>query len=223
MQILIDIPDSYEAEEGTAFDAVHAALEHFYIPATMRQLATPSTNSEPPIDLDVAVAQAIINVAASLSTDELDDWYEERVGYRPSADDPSLVGDPEHAYLIAELMCLHAHGPKGPYVELCRLLADLRNDASPDQGDTSARYVFPAPRNLLKRLTAVGAGKQLEKDYKTAFARVCYPFFELSKEQYAEISQMAGNSDVLLLDDTIQVTFAVSANQYRLMPLWNPL
>lgn len=223
MQILIDIPDSFQAEEGSAFDAVHAALEHFNIPSTMRQLAVASSADTPPVDLDVAVAQAIIDVASSMSTDELDDWYDERVGYRPSADDPALVGDPEHAYLIAELMCLHAHGPKGPYVELCRLLADLRNGVSPAQGDASPRYVFPPPRNLLKRLTPVAPGKQLEMDYKAAFARVCYPFFELSKEQYVEISQMAGNSDVLLLDDTIQVTFAVSANQYRLMPLWNPL
>lgn len=58
----------------------------------------------------------------NLSTDQLDDWYEEHVGYRLSQDDPSLIGCPEHLYAVAEMMCLHACGEGEIYAELLELI-----------------------------------------------------------------------------------------------------
>lgn len=38
MKILIEIDDSYEPEEGDAFEAVACALNHFYIPSVMTEV-----------------------------------------------------------------------------------------------------------------------------------------------------------------------------------------
>lgn len=78
-------------------------------------------------DGNEAKAATCIQKASAMSTDELDDWYEEHVGYRLSEEDPSLVGSPEHAYQVAEMMCLHAYGAEGPYDNLCAQLEQLRS------------------------------------------------------------------------------------------------
>ncbi len=71
---------------------------------------------------DVLTAEYFLAKVESLSTDQLDDWYEEHVGYRLSEDDPSLIGMPEHGFAIAEMMCLHACGEGEVYSELLQLI-----------------------------------------------------------------------------------------------------
>lgn len=73
---------------------------------------------------DAVIQQAshYLKAAADMSTDQLDDWYEQRVGYRISQDDPSLIGKPEHGYAIAEMMCLHEHGEGEIYLALRGLI-----------------------------------------------------------------------------------------------------
>lgn len=164
------------------------------------------------------VAAGYLQQAMSMSTDELDDWYEQHVGYRPSQDDPALVGNPEHAYLIAETMCLRAHGPKGSYGKLCVMLEQLRTGATDGRHD---KY-FPAPMGLIKRLSQL-PGETLESDFTKAVRRLTYPYFELSKSQYEQVKALAGTSDVLLFDGTIQVTFGEASGKYGLMPLSQPL
>ncbi len=66
-------------------------------------------------------AASFLAAVENLSTDQLDDWYEEHIGYRLSQDDPSLIGTPEHGYAIAEMMCLHACGEGEVYAELLQL------------------------------------------------------------------------------------------------------
>ena len=36
VKLIIEIPDDYKPEDGSAFDAVVSALEHFEIPATIQ-------------------------------------------------------------------------------------------------------------------------------------------------------------------------------------------
>lgn len=225
MKILIEIPDTFVPEEGDAFDAVHAALEFFEIPSAMKVLPESETEvaatietSDPPDVGNELEAAAFIRKASAMSTDDLDDWYEAHVGYRPSVDDPSLVGNPEHAYLIAETMCLHAHGPKGTYGDLCVMLEHLRTGSSDGRTD---KY-FPAPSGLLKRLSAL-PGKSLGHDFTKAARRLTYPYFELSKEQYVAVMALAGQSDVLLFDGVTQVTFGASGGKFGLMPLHDPI
>lgn len=126
MNILIVVPDNYAPEDGTAFDAVQSALEHFNIPSTMRQVSDTVALQAAVEDPDVTVAEALLKKVSNMSTDELDAWYVNNVGYSPSGEDPALVGNPEHVYLVAEMMCLHTHGAEGPYVELCRILSERR-------------------------------------------------------------------------------------------------
>ncbi len=64
-----------------------------------------------------------IRIVSAMSTDELDDWYQEHVGYRLSEDDPEIIGTLRHVADVAEMMCLHEHG-EGP--EYRALLAELR-------------------------------------------------------------------------------------------------
>lgn len=276
MKICIDIPDGFQPDEGDAFDAVHAALEHFEIPSLMKvlpanfderlafviriselkmwdysndtlehigEIEPPSegysdshcslmglisearelneTARRPVVRTDQGnevAAAAFIQRASLMSTDELDDWYEAHVGYRLSEDDPSLVGKPEHAYLVAEAMCLHEHGPKGTYGDMCVMLEQLRTGGSDGRTD---KY-FPAPSGLLKRLSPL-PGKVLESDFKKALQRLTYPYFELSKEQFDAVKGIAGDSDVLLFDGVTQVTFGESAGKFGLMPLHLPL
>lgn len=41
----------------------------------------------------------------SMSTAELDDWYQQHVGYKPTEDDPRLIGQPlVHCALVASVM-----------------------------------------------------------------------------------------------------------------------
>ncbi len=80
---------------------------------------TKATGNDQPISYRPA-ANFLASVE-NLSTDQLDDWYEEHVGYRLSQDDPSLIGTPEHGYVIAEMMCLHACGEGEVYAELLQL------------------------------------------------------------------------------------------------------
>lgn len=231
MKILIEIADDFEPEEGDAFDAVFAALGHFDIPASLKVIPeTPETpETEPkeatatdaddqPDDGNEVEAAAFIQRASAMSTDELDDWYEEHVGYRLSEDDPTLVGNPEHAYQVAEMMCLHAHGPKGTYGELCVQLEQLRSGTTDGRID---KY-FPAPARLLKRLSPI-PGKTLESNFTQAVKRLTYPYFELSKEQYEAVQALAGDSDVLLFDGVTQVTFGEMGGKFGLMPLYQPL
>lgn len=164
------------------------------------------------------IAAAYLKQAMAMSTDELDDWYEQHVGYRASQDDPALIGSPEHAYLIAETMCLQDNGPQGTYGDLCVMLEQLRTGTTDGRRD---KY-FPAPIGLIKRLSPL-QGKTLESDYRKAVQRLTYPYFELSREQYEEIQNLAGDSDVLLFDGTTQVTFGETAGKFGLMPLIHPL
>lgn len=52
----------------------------------------------------------LIDAAFTMTTDQLDDWYLEHVGYRLTEDNPVLVGVPQHAEQVAEMMCLHEFG-----------------------------------------------------------------------------------------------------------------
>lgn len=75
-----------------------------------------------------AVADSLDVLAAveCMSTDQLDDWYEEHVGYRLSEDDPEIVdrfGAIERA--VAEMMCLHEHGEGATYDALVAALNEL--------------------------------------------------------------------------------------------------
>lgn len=202
MQILINVPDDFELEDGDAFDAVQSALDHFEIPSSMvlltpdrgraltlvaeiaslavweyatngqgyvgecnppsegyrdshqclmslidqaRAIAPPSTSEESDaLEQAPKGARDYLEKASSMSTDELDDWYEQAVGYRPSVDDPALVGNPEHAYLIAETMCLHEHGPGEIFGDLCILLEELRTGTT----DGCRNKYFATPPNL---------------------------------------------------------------------------
>jgi len=183
------------------------------------QARSPIVKPDEPADNgNELVAASYLQQAMSMSTDELDDWYEQQVGYRPSQDDPALIGNPEHAYLIAETMCLREHGPKGTYGDLCVMLEQLRT------GSTDGRHdkYFPAPVGLIKRLSQL-PGKTLESDFKTAVRRLTYPYFELSQEQYEQVKALAGDSDVLLFDGTTQVTFGGAPGKFGLMPLFQPL
>lgn len=164
------------------------------------------------------LAASYLQRAMAMSTDDLDDWYENHVGYRPSEDDPKLIGNPEHAYLIAETMCLHVQGPKGTFGDLCVMLEQLRT------GTTDGRHdkYFPAPVGLMKRLSQI-PGKTLGSDFKKAVRRLTYPYFELSQQQYEEVKKLAGDSDVLLFDATTQVTFGCSGGKFGLMPLFEPV
>ncbi len=69
-----------------------------------------------------SVAEGFLKVAESMTTDQLDDWYEEHVGYRVSADDPTLVGKPEHATMVAEMMVLNACGEGAEYDAILGLI-----------------------------------------------------------------------------------------------------
>lgn len=73
----------------------------------------------------VAAAKKYIDAVEPMSTDELDDWYEERVGYRLSVDDPSIVGTLKHNADVAEMMCLHEHGEGETYDALVYVLVQI--------------------------------------------------------------------------------------------------
>lgn len=47
MKLIIEIPDDYEPEDGDAFDAVVAALEHFEIPASVYEESPSVRRGEP--------------------------------------------------------------------------------------------------------------------------------------------------------------------------------
>ena len=58
-------------------------------------------------------------ITSTMTAIELDNWYENHVGYRLSEDDESLVGNIQaHRYAIAEMMCLHDHGEGDEYYNL---------------------------------------------------------------------------------------------------------
>lgn len=69
---------------------------------------------------------AIIGLVSAMSTDQLDDWYEEHVGYRLSVDDPKVAdrfGAMPRA--VAEMMCLHEHGEGATYDAMLKALDEL--------------------------------------------------------------------------------------------------
>lgn len=67
----------------------------------------------------------LIDVAFAMTTDQLDDWYLEHVGYRLTDDDPALLCTPQHAEQVAEMMCLHKFGEDS--VEYGLLLAKFES------------------------------------------------------------------------------------------------
>lgn len=70
-------------------------------------------------------AKKYVAAVEPMTTEQLDDWYEEHVGYRLSEDDPSLVGKMEHAAQVAEMMCLHEHGEGEVHDALLSTLVQL--------------------------------------------------------------------------------------------------
>lgn len=85
---------------------------------------------EDPADSEAALsASKYLETVARMSTDELDGWYQEHVGYRLSEDDPSVLGKPEHGYAVAEMMCLHAHGEGDVYHALLDLIKKAKGES----------------------------------------------------------------------------------------------
>lgn len=54
----------------------------------------------------LAVARECRERAEAMTGDELDAWYEEHVGYRPSVDDP-FIRPAQHAEMVASSMFFH--------------------------------------------------------------------------------------------------------------------
>lgn len=77
------------------------------------------------------------------------------------------------------------------------------------------------PRNLRARLTAL-PGKNLPADYSKAVRLLKRPYYRLSAEDLAYVKSIAGDSDVLLLDDK-QVTWGDADGVHALMPLGTPI
>lgn len=75
-------------------------------------------------------ASRFLSTVESMSTDQLDDWYEQKVGYRLSVDDPSVLGKPEHGYQVAEMMCLHEHGEGAVYRALLEIIAKRKQESA---------------------------------------------------------------------------------------------
>jgi len=230
MKILIEVPDDYEPEEGDAFDAVRDALEFSNIPSSLMVITDPihpestidvgaSATALEDDDFEVAVPK-YLQLTSNMSTDELDDWYEKHVGYRVSDDDPSLVGSPEHGYMVAEMMCLHANGEGHAYQNLLLRIDNLRSG----RPESAVVQYCKAPPNILNRLKPV-PNKSIGADFSTATRLLQYPYFEISMDEYNAVTTMAGssNTDILLLDGCLQVTFGQTGNKTALMPLSMPM
>lgn len=80
----------------------------------------------------------------------------------------------------------------------------------------------PTPSKLFERLQPL-ANKKSTGDFKDFVARLQRPYFRLSEEDCAKVETLAGDSDVLLLDGKIQVTWGDADGGKALMPLYRPL
>ena len=72
----------------------------------------------------LGLARRCAERTAGLTTKDLDDWYEEHVGYRLLEDDPAM-GAPEHLAMVAAAMFYHSlsQGADTPMAEAtCDLL-----------------------------------------------------------------------------------------------------
>lgn len=69
------------------------------------------------------MANTILDEAAKMTTDELDEWYLTHVGYRLSEDDPTIIGSSRHSTSVAEMMCLHRCGEGAIHTEMQNIIA----------------------------------------------------------------------------------------------------
>jgi hypothetical protein len=81
---------------------------------------------------------------------------------------------------------------------------------------------LPEPRNLLARLAPL-QGKHLPHSFGEAAQLLERPYYKLSLDTCAAIERLAGDSDVLLFDDEVQVTWGDADGGKALMPLRHPL
>lgn len=91
-----------------------------------------------------------------------------------------------------------------------------RIDSKPDI------LLLPEPRNLLARLTPV-RDKHLPHIFGEAAKLLERPYYKLSPDVCAAIEKLAGNSDVLLFDGNVHVTWGDADGGKVLMPLKHPL
>ncbi|WP_128003080.1 MULTISPECIES: hypothetical protein [Piscinibacter] len=80
----------------------------------------------------------------------------------------------------------------------------------------------PTPRRLMERLTTL-PNKVHKGDSKAFTARLRRPYYRLTDEQCLAVERLAGDSDVLLLDGRVQVTWGDADGGKALMPLARPL
>lgn len=81
---------------------------------------------------------------------------------------------------------------------------------------------LPAPDDLFDRLTAL-PNKCFKGTFKQSVERLKRPYYVVSEVQFERVKALAGNSDVMLLDGTTQVTFGTADSGFALMPLRIPL
>ena len=90
-----------------------------------------------------------------------------------------------------------------------------------DDGSGNQQMLM-APANLFDRLTRA-PGKQNRGDWQSFVRRLQRPYYRLTKAENDRVAQIAGTSDVVLLDGKTQATWGEADGGYALMPLRDAL
>lgn len=82
--------------------------------------------------------------------------------------------------------------------------------------------LIAAPRGLFSRLEPL-PGKFHRGGLKEFIARLKRPYYRLTESELIRVRELAGNSDVLLMDGKTQVTWGDADGGFALMPLRDPI
>ncbi len=80
------------------------------------------------------------------------------------------------------------------------------------------KQMLGTPKNLFNRLTPL-VGKKFKGGFKEIVSKLRRPYYRLSETDYKTIQTLAGDSDVLMFDGKVQVTFGNADGGFALMPL----